>query len=84
MISIARDQGAEVLLIGVPEKNLFSKVAPLYQELAKENNLVLVDNIVSELLRNSKYKSDPIHLNEAGYKVLAETIYASLLTHGAL
>lgn len=84
MIEMAQAQGAQVVLIGVPEKNLFSNVAPLYEELAAEHQVVLMDSIISKLLRSSKYKSDPVHFNAAGYRRLAEEVHATLRSAGAL
>jgi lysophospholipase L1-like esterase len=84
MISMIQNQGADVILIGVPEKKLFSDVASIYKELAVEHNVVLLDDTLSGLLKNNKYKSDPIHLNVVGYQKLAEVVYNKLLDVGAL
>lgn len=84
MISLAKSKGIQVVLIGVPAKKLFSDVAPLYEELASEHRLVFADDLLSGLLRNNKYKSDPVHLNQLGYRVMAESIHALLIDHGAL
>jgi len=84
MIEYARASGVEVVLMGVPEKNLFSKVAPLYQELAQEHEVVFIPDLVSDLLRNPEYKSDRVHLNAAGYRAMAQEIYAVLKKHGAV
>ena len=84
MIALSKGHGAEVLLIGVPEKGLFSRAAPLYEDLAEEHNIPLLSNTIGELLRDIKYKSDPIHLNGAGYALLAAAIYERLWEEGAL
>jgi len=84
MIEIALQDHIAVILIGVPEKKLFSDSASFYSELAEQYNLVFSDNLLSDLLKTSKYKSDPIHLNSAGYEKLAEGIYQLMLDNGAL
>ena len=84
MIEIIKSQNIDVVLIGVPEKKLFSYVAPLYEELALEYNVVLLNDVLSDLLRNNDYKSDAVHLNEQGYKLLAESIHELLVEKGAL
>ena len=84
MITLIQSKGADVVLIGVPEKKLFSDVAPFYEELADEYNLVFIDEVLSELLKDNEYKSDPIHLNEIGYRKLAETIHEKLIEVEAL
>ena len=84
MIELAHSMEIEVVLIGVPEKRLFSNVAPLYEELADQYKIVLIDNLLASLLRKSQYKSDAVHLNEQGYRVMAESIYEVLVDRGAL
>lgn len=84
MIQIAQSSGIEVILIGVPEKKLFSSSAPLYGELSEQYDLVFDGEVLSELLRNAQFKSDPIHLNNSGYEKLANTVYQILQQHGAL
>ena len=84
MIELAHSMEIEVVLIGVPEKRLFSSVAPLYEELADQYKIVLIDNLLASLLRKGQYKSDAVHLNKQGYRVMAESIYAVLVDRGAL
>jgi len=84
MIQTAKDLQVQVILIGVPEKKLFSDSASLYFELAEEHNLVFDGEILGSLLRNNQYKSDPIHLNSAGYEKFAERIVELLRENGAL
>lgn len=83
MIELAQNQGISVVLVGVPEKKLFSKTAPLYKELAEEYGLVFEGEIIGDLIRQSKYKSDSVHFNSEGYRVMAKEIYKLLEEHGA-
>lgn len=84
MITIALDKGIQVVLIGVPEKSLFSNSAPLYNDLAEKYDLVFDSSIIASLLRSPSKKSDSVHFNTEGYTELAERIYALLLDNGAL
>lgn len=84
MISLARQQNIDVVLVAVPEKKLFSDSAALYRELAEEQQLVLEAEIVANLLRDNQYKSDPIHFNNRGYQQLAIRISELLKEHNAL
>jgi acyl-CoA thioesterase-1 len=84
MIKLAHQRDIQVLLIGVPEKKLFSTVAKFYPELATEHKLVFADSLISSLLRSPEYKSDPIHFNEQGYKKMAHSIYDLLVKHKAI
>ena len=84
MILMARNQGIQLVLIGVPEKSLFSSSAPFYNDLAEKYDLVFDSSLIASLLRSPSKKSDSIHFNEEGYALLAEGIYDLLLDNGAL
>ncbi|GLQ33551.1 arylesterase [Litoribrevibacter albus] len=84
MIKIAHQHDAQVLLVAVPQKKLFSDAAPFYLELAEEYQVPLEKSLLADLLRSPKYKSDPIHLNTAGYRKLAEGLYQRLIDEGAI
>lgn len=84
MIELAQAEGVQVVLLGVPEKKLFSGAAPLYTELAEQHDLVFIEDLLSGLLRDSAMKSDAVHLNARGYRVLAEEIHRVLQEEGAL
>lgn len=84
MIELAASRDIAVVLLGVPEKKLFSSAAPIYGQLAQEYQLVFDDSLVASLLRSPSYKSDPVHLNAEGYRKMAESIQQLLQDSGAL
>ncbi|KGJ87522.1 GDSL-type esterase/lipase family protein [Thalassotalea sp. ND16A] len=84
MIELAQARNINVMLIGVPEKSIFSSSADLYQQLAEHYQLAFADDIVASLLKNSSLKSDAVHFNEQGYARLAEHIFEVLQENGAL
>ncbi len=84
MIQMIRLSGAQVVLLGIPEKNLFSDSADFYDQLAEEYQVVYDGETMSELLKTRSLKSDSIHLNNAGYQELAQRIYTLLQEQGAL
>jgi len=84
MIKMAKDQGVQIALVGVPRKQLFSSTAEFYGELAEEHELPLQDDIVASLLRKPAMKSDSVHFNNSGYRALAESIEELLRESGAL
>lgn len=84
MIEYAQENQIDVVLIGVPAKNILFTVAPFYNELAKEYSLVYSADLLPDLLRDFSSKSDAIHLNQKGYKILAESIHEILVSKGAL
>lgn len=84
MIRLIQQSGIPVVLLGVPEKKLFSDAAPFYRELAEQYSLVFDGELIGRLMRTPSLKSDPIHFNAAGYREMAESIYQLLRDSGAI
>jgi acyl-CoA thioesterase I len=75
MILIAQSHSTPVILIAVPEFGLLHLTPPaLYHDLSKKYSLPIEENILSDLLHDNRYKSDLIHLNEAGYEKMAKAV----------
>lgn len=90
MIGVARQAGAQVVLVGVPEFSLLRVVirrpsdAPLYAELAGEEDVALVGDVFSEILARPELCADAIHPNAAGYRQMAVGIFDRLKTLGLI
>ena len=83
MIQMAKAKNIDVLLISVPNINLFG-LSPLelYEEVAEEEDIPLLLGVLAEILESPALKSDRIHPNALGYKQMADEIYRSLKEHG--
>ena len=84
MIQLIQESGVAVLLIGVPEKKLFGSSLDLYSELASEHDIAIEEDIVVSLMKRLSMKSDYVHFNAQGYQAMAQAIYESLQTNGAI
>jgi lysophospholipase L1-like esterase len=84
MIALAKGKGSEVLLIGTPEKGLLVTPPKLYAEIAKELGVPYEGKVIGEILRSSELKSDAIHPNARGYRLIAERVAELLKKSGAL
>ena len=84
MIETIRASGAGVVLIGVPQPTLFSGPPAFYEKLADEFDLPYEGEILDEVLRTPKLKSDPIHANAEGYRLVAERLADLLEQAGAI
>jgi acyl-CoA hydrolase len=68
------------VLVSVPQFSPLGAVlgrlpdAPLYAELAREENVAVVPDVLSDVLSEDDLKTDAIHPNGAGYKRMAEGI----------
>ena len=84
MVELAQGHGVQVVLIGVPQKRLFSDSAALYVDLAAQYDLPFDEDVVADLIRTPSRKSDAVHLNAQGYRELAEAVDKLLRSAGAL
>lgn len=78
MLALATEKRIPVILISVPQKGLFLNDAPMFERLAKQPSVTLLPEVLATLLTQPKFKSDAVHLNDAGYTELAHAI-ANLL-----
>ncbi|MBW1965645.1 MAG: arylesterase [Deltaproteobacteria bacterium] len=84
MVLMARERGVSVVLIGVPRLGFTLKTADFYNQIAEEMELPFEDSILEEILSNRDLKSDTIHPNREGYRLMAEAVYKLLKQTGAL
>ena len=84
MIELANAHGVSVVLLGIPKPGIFLRSADFYAELADEWNVPIDDEVLTEILSNNKLKSDHIHPNDSGYRLMAEAVRRLLTESGAL
>jgi lysophospholipase L1-like esterase len=84
MVAQVRAQGAEVVMLSVPKPGVFLKPAPLYSDLAAELQLPIENDIIADVEADTSLKSDPIHPNAKGYRLIAEEIHQLLSDSGAI
>ena len=86
MIEYLREEEIPVVMLGVPDFGLFLNTADIYLEVAEEMAVPIEADIISDLLQptDNRFKSDRVHPNAAGYKLMAETIQELLTQNGAL
>jgi acyl-CoA thioesterase-1 len=84
MVKLARSRGIDVMLIGTPEPGLTVTPPAFYRAIAEEFALPYEAGIMGEVLRDASLKSDPIHPNARGYRVIAERLAEALKRSGAL
>jgi acyl-CoA thioesterase-1 len=85
MVRMAKAHGAEVLLVGIPDiATLGFSTLPLYEEVADAEELMLEDDVIGKIMRDARLKSDRIHPNAEGYRMIAEAFYDLLQENGKL
>ena len=82
MIQMSRKIGAEVLLVGVPDfHRLGFTTDTLYEEVAKQENVLYEGEILSKIENDPALKSDRIHPNAKGYDLMAKAFAEILKKH---
>ncbi len=84
MVRLAKAQGAQVVLIGVPKPGLLPSTAGFYEDIAKEFMLPYEGSALRKILTDNALKSDLVHPNAAGYARLAGAVAALLKKAGAV
>lgn len=74
MIRLIGEAGAEVLLIAVPPPAPYFQPAPFYPLIARNMNVPIEVNALSNILSRKEMRSEGIHPNAKGYAALAEAI----------
>ncbi|MFC7408539.1 GDSL-type esterase/lipase family protein [Hydrogenophaga atypica] len=88
LIQAAKGSGAQVVLVAVPALSLMAAVAgrpsdaPLYAELAEEEQVALVPEVFSRVLGDAALRTDPVHPNAAGYREMAQGLHQRLKALG--
>lgn len=85
MTRAAQERGIPVLLLGVPEPKLFNRTPPpLYEEVAAQFGLPYEGDVIPMVESDNGLKSDAIHPNAAGYRLIAEVVAQLLRKTGAI
>lgn len=74
MIFMAKEAGADVILIAVPQPGIILKPAGVYKKLADEFRIPLAEKTLSRIMQNPANKADTIHPNAVGYNRLAQSL----------
>ncbi len=69
-----QEQGAMVAIAGIKLGLFTDEFAAIYQDTAKELGALYIPRVMQGILGDGKLKSDPIHPNSAGYRLIAERI----------
>lgn len=70
--------GAAVILLGFRFPSLNANYESMYERVAKDQDCLLVPDLLDGILANNSLKSDEIHPNGAGYQLIADRIEGPL------
>ncbi len=78
IVNELHSQGAIVVLLGVRGGLLSDEYPGAFESLAEELNTAYVPDVLDGLFGDTRYMSDAIHPNDAGYAVIANKVYPVL------
>lgn len=84
MIREARNRNIAVVMMAVPNPTLILSPAGFYEVVADELNVPIEVDAISDILQYPGNKSDAIHPNEKGYRMMAERLKTLLQDANAL
>jgi len=84
MLRLARERGLPVVLVAVPTPDLSLTPPGFYGEIAAELEVPIDTKSLRKILGKGGLKSDYIHPNAAGYRLLAENLAKLLRRSGAI
>jgi lysophospholipase L1-like esterase len=74
IIEAIQRQGAMVVLVGVRSASISDQYDKRFRHLARQKGCVFVPNILRGILSDPSLRSDQVHPNDAGYRIIAERI----------
>ena len=78
MIDRIQTHGAGVLLVGVRGGIVADAFEGHFQDLAEKKTVPFIANVLDGILDDTRLMSDQLHPNNAGYRIIADRIDASL------
>ena len=84
MIALAKSRGVQIVLIGTPEAGFTLTPPDFYGEIAQEFHIPYEGDVLTKILRDSSLKSDQVHPNARGYRLMAERVAELLRKSGAI
>ncbi|WP_369774199.1 GDSL-type esterase/lipase family protein [Thioalkalivibrio sp. AKL19] len=84
LVGTVRDHGARPVLLGVPRASALGAATgrlrddPIYRELAREEQVALIEGVLSGVLSERDLRADPVHPNARGYRRIASEIAEAL------
>jgi len=81
MVDLAQNQGAMVAIVDVSAGMFLREYRVRFARLAQEKNAIFIPEILRGIITSPAMKSDFIHPNAAGYKIIAGKIYRAIIPY---
>ncbi|MFA5144744.1 MAG: GDSL-type esterase/lipase family protein [Candidatus Omnitrophota bacterium] len=81
MVRQFQARGAMVAIVDISAGLFLKEYRPLFRNIARENGAIFIPAILSGLITNPSMKSDFLHPNTEGYKIVAQRIYEAIMPY---
>ncbi len=81
MVEEAEQQGAMVAVADISAGMFLRDYRVAFSKLAKEKEAIFIPSLLSGIITNPSMKSDFIHPNAAGYKIIAHKVYRCIIPY---
>ncbi|MEI6832194.1 MAG: GDSL-type esterase/lipase family protein [Candidatus Omnitrophota bacterium] len=78
IISRIQAKGAMVALVDISAGMFFSEYRAAFKKLANEKKVIFVPGVLNKIITNPAMKSDFLHPNARGYKIVASRVYTAI------
>jgi len=81
IISRIQDTGAMVALVDISAGMFFKEYRQAFKKLAHEKKAIFIPAVLSKIITNPAMKSDFLHPNVRGYKIVANRIHQAIAAY---
>ncbi len=81
MVDMIQESGAMVAIADIGGGAILEEYHRLFYSLAIEKNTIFIPSILNGILTSRALKSDPIHPNADGYRIIAHRVYRAILPY---
>lgn len=81
MAALCRQLDIEVVIVATPKPGILLRAPGFYRDVARKHGVPVENKLIAQVLSKSHLKSDYIHPNARGYKLIAEGMGVFLREH---
>ena len=81
MVERAQAKGAMVAIVDISAGMFLGEYHTAFYNLAKESGAIFIPQILNGIITNPSLKSDFLHPNAAGYKIVTQRIYRGIMAY---
>ena len=81
MVERAQAKGAMVAIVDISAGMFLGEYRTAFYNLAKEKEAIFIPRILSNIITNPSLKSDFLHPNAEGYKIVTQRIYRGIIAY---